>query len=100
VKQKEMLGMAKKNLKAFWRGLQVRKPNQENNISKEQWMQHARKFYENIAAREKPPEIETERDVFMEDDVREGIQWLAPRKEKDKEVLQEEHLKWGKGHLS
>ena len=59
-RREELIFLGKNNPKLFWKELQVSKKQTENNITVNQWLEYARKLYEqNPKVETSPPLVNT-----------------------------------------
>ena len=80
--------------KLFWKELQSKKVQTENNIIASKWFDYVRQLYEQDPKVEPPPLVNTDIELFMLQEVDMGIKKLGVGKAKDLVKLQAEYLKW------
>ena len=91
----ELINLGKSSPKKFWKELQQRKTQIENNITGTKWLEYAKTLYECDPGERRTMEIETTRELFSQKDIIQGIRRLATGKAQDIDGLQAEYLKWG-----
>jgi hypothetical protein len=94
-RREELISLGKHNPKGFWRELQQRRKKTKNNITNVQWLEYARLLYEQVHKKDTPPIVKTSVELFIVDDIKQGIKKLASSKAEDIDELQVEFLKWG-----
>jgi hypothetical protein len=58
-RREELILLGKNNPKLFWKELQTRKKQTENNITIYQWFEYAKQFYEQDPTVDPPPLVNT-----------------------------------------
>ena len=96
----ELIALDKQNPKKLWKEIQQKRRQTNNNIIGSQWLEYAKKFYEHENGKNKPLAIKATQEVFIVEDILQGIKRLAWRKEQDIDGLQVGHLKWGSNILA
>ena len=99
-RREELIFLRKNNPKLFWKELQSKKVQTENNITASKWFDYARQLYEQDPKVDPPPLVNTDTKLFMVQEVEMGIKRLGAGKAKDLDELQAEYLKWGLKFLS
>jgi len=100
-RREELIYLSKNNPKLFWKELQPRKKQIENNITANQWFEYARQLYEKESEEEPhPPRINTNSKLFTLQEVENGTKKLKTRNTKELVELQVEYLKWGMNTLA
>jgi hypothetical protein len=99
-RREELIFLGKNNPKLFWKELQPKKVQTENNITASKWFDYARQLYEQDPKVDPPPLVNTDTKLFTVQEVEMGIKRLGARKAKDLDELQVEYLKWGLKILS
>ena len=94
-RREELIFLGKNNPKLFWKELQPKKIQIENNIIASKWFDYARQLYEKVPKVDSPSLVNTDTELFTVQEVEMGIKKLGVGKEKDLADLQEEYLKWG-----
>ena len=93
LRREELIFLGKNNPKLFWKELQTRKKQIENNITAYQWFEYAKEPYEQDPKVDPPPLVNTTTKLFIMQDIEVGIKKLGVGKAKDLVELQEEYLK-------
>jgi hypothetical protein len=99
-KREELIFLRKNNPKVFWKELQMRKKQTENNITSYQWFEYAKQLYEQDPKVDPPPLINTTTKLFTVQEIEVGIKKFGVGKTKDLVELQTKYLKWGSKTLS
>ena len=99
-RREELIFLGKNNPKLFWKELQPKKVQTENNITAAKWFDYARQLYEQDPKVDPPPLVNIDTKLFTEQEVEMGIKRLGAGKAKDLDELQVEYLKWGLKFLS
>jgi hypothetical protein len=94
-RREELIFLGKNNPKLFWKELQPKKVQTENNIIDFNWFDYARQLYEQDPKVDPPPLVNTDTKLFTMQEVEMGIKRLGAGKAKDLDELQVEYLKWG-----
>jgi hypothetical protein len=95
ISREELIFLGKNNPKLFWKELQTRKKQTENNITACQWFEYAKQLYEQDPKVDTPPLVNTTTKLFIMQEIEVGIKKLGVGKEKDLVELQAEYLKMG-----
>src|SRR4051794_39431893 len=77
----ELIFLGKNNPKFFWKELQPRKLQTENNITASKWFDYARKLYEQDPEVDPPPLVNNDTKLSMVQEVEMGIKNLGVGKE-------------------
>lgn len=72
--------MGKHNPKGFWKELQQKRKQIENNIIEVQWVEYAKLLYEQTNEKCKPPTIDTLVELFLVTYIKQGIRNLESGK--------------------
>jgi hypothetical protein len=99
-RREELIFLGKSNPKLFWKELQPKKVETENNIIASKWFDYTRQLYEQDPKVDPPPLVNIDTKLFMVKEVEMGIKRLGIGKAKDLDELQAEYLKWGSKILS
>jgi hypothetical protein len=99
-RREELILLGKNNPKLFWKELQPKKVQTENNIIASKWFDYERQIYEHDPKVDPPLLVNTDTKLFTVQEVEMGINRLGAAKEKELDELQEEYLKWGLKILS
>jgi hypothetical protein len=99
-RREELIFLGKNNPKLFWKELQTRKKQNENNITAYQWFEYAKQLYEQDPKVDPLPLVKTTTKLFTVQEIEVGIKKLGVGKEKDLVELQVEYLKWGSKTLA
>ena len=94
-RREELIFLGKNNPKLFWKELQQRKMQIENNITTSKWFDYARQLYEQDRKVDPSPLVNTNTELFIVQDVEMGIKKFFVGKEKDLVELQVKYLKRG-----
>ena len=100
LRREELIFLGKNNPKMFWKELQPKKVQTENNITSSKWFDYARQLYKQDLKVDPPPLVNIDTKLFMVQEVEMGIKRLGTGKEKDLDELQAKYLKWGLKILS
>ena len=92
-RREELIFLGKNNPKLFWKELQPRKKQTENNITTSQWFNYARQLYEQDSKVDPLPLVNTTTKLFTVQEVEMGIKNMGGGKAKDLVELQAEYLK-------
>jgi hypothetical protein len=95
-----MISRRENNPNLFWKELQMRKKQTENNTTVYQWFEYAKHLYEKDPKVEPPPLVNTTTKLFTVQEIEVGIKKLVVGKAKDLVELQAEYLKWGSNILA
>ena len=88
-----MITLGKSSPRKFWKELQQRKTQIENNIIGTKWLEYAKTLYKCDLGERRTMETKTTRDLFSQKDIIQGIRRLAGGKAQDIDGLQAEYLK-------
>jgi hypothetical protein len=94
-RRENVIFLGKNNPKLFWKELQPKKVQTENNITASKWFDYARQLYEQDPKVDPPPLVNTDTKLFTVQDVEMGIKRLGAGKIKYLDEFQVEYLKWG-----
>lgn len=94
-RREELIFLGKNNPKLFWKELQPRKKQIENNITSTQWFDYARLLYEHDMEVASSPLVNISTNLFTVQESELGIKKLSVGKAKDLNELQAEYLNWG-----
>jgi hypothetical protein len=81
-RREELIFLGKNNPKLFWKELQPKKVQTENNITASKWFDYSRKRYEQDPKVDPPPLVNTDTKLFTVQEVEMGIKRLALEKQK------------------
>ena len=87
-RREELIYLGKNNPKLFWKELQPKKVQTENNITTSEWLDYARELYEKDTKVDPPPLVNTNTKLFTVQEVEMGIKKLGAGKAKDLDELQ------------
>ena len=79
-RREELIFLGKNNPKLFWKELQPKKVQTENNITTSKWFDYARQLYEQGPKVDPPPLVNTDTKLFMVQEVEMGIKKLGTGK--------------------
>ena len=79
-RRKDLISLGKHNPKLFWRELQQKRKQIDNNISTTQWVEYAKLLYERNLEKNNPPIINSATELFSMEGVKRGIKKLASGK--------------------
>lgn len=82
-RREELIFLGKNNPKLFWKELQLRRMQTENNITASKWFDYARQLDEQDPKVDPPPLVNTDTEVFVVQEVEMGIKKLGVGKAKD-----------------
>jgi hypothetical protein len=99
-RREELIFLGKNNPKLFWKELQTRKKQTENNITTYQWFEYAKQFYEQDPKVNLPPAPWST--LLLSSSLCKKLRWVSKSwvLEKQKVELQAEYLKWGSKTLA
>lgn len=72
-RRKELISLGKHNPKGFWRELQQKRKQIQNNIRGVQWLDYAKFLYERTQGKNSPPIVNTSMELFTIEDIKQGI---------------------------
>ena len=81
-RREELIFLGKNNPKLFWKELQMRKKQTENNITTYQWFEYAKQLYEQDSKVDPPPLVNTTTKLFTMQDIEVGIKSWVLEKQK------------------
>ena len=82
-RREELIFFGRNNPKLFWKELQSKKVQTENNITDSEWFDYARQLYEQDTKVDPPPLVNTDIKPFAVQEVEMGIKKLGAGKAKD-----------------
>ena len=91
----KLINLGKSSPRKFWKELQQRKTQIENNIIGIKWLEYAKTLYEGDLGEHRTMVTETTSELFSQKDIIQGIRRLAIGKVQDINGLQVKYLKWG-----
>jgi hypothetical protein len=86
-RREQLIFLGKNNPKLFWKELQPKKVQTENNITASEWFDYARQLYEQYPKVDPPPLVNTNTKLFTVQEVDMGIKRLGVGKAKDLDEL-------------
>ena len=95
LRREELIFLVNNNPKLFWKEIQSRNMQAENNITTSKWFDYEIQLYEKDPKVDPPPLVNIDTKPFIVQEVEMGIKKLGVGKEKDLAKLQAEYLKWG-----
>ena len=81
-RREELIFLGKNNPKLFWKELQSKNVQTENNITASKWFDYAGQLYEQDPKVDPPPFVNTDTKLFTVQEVEMGIKKLALEKQK------------------
>lgn len=84
----ELIALGKNNPRKFWKELQQKRKQVENNITISQWLEYAKLLYDQEQDKHRPPTIKATTELFTIENINQGIKRLARGKGQDIDGLQ------------